>query len=189
MKIFFQKANKILFSSVFSVFFISALITHNASAASKEEIEIKVNGALERFKTEIMGGEEFLKKANGVLVMPDIVKAGFVFGGEYGEGALQIKGKTVDYYNVGGISFGFQIGAQSKTLVMVFLSEEALNKFRSSEGWKAGVDGSVALIKWGVGEDINTAEVDKPIVGFVFGNKGLMYNLTIEGSKFSKIVK
>lgn len=171
------------------LFFVVALTAKNANAASKEQIDIEVEGALDRFKTEVTGGEQFLKKADGVLVFPNVVKAGFVFGGEYGEGALRIKGKNAEYYSVGGISFGFQIGAQSKTVILVFLTEEALNDFRASKGWKAGVDGSVALLKWGVGEDINTTDIKDPIVGFVFGNKGLMYNLTLEGSKFTKIVR
>jgi lipid-binding SYLF domain-containing protein len=158
-------------------------------AASAEEINIGVDGTLKRFREKITGGSEFLRKAEGVLVFPSVIKAGFAIGGEYGEGALRIGGKTVDYYSTAAASFGFQLGAQSKSLVLVFLTKEALSNFRKSDGWKAGVDGSVALIKWGVGEDINTVDIKDPIVGFVFSNKGLMYNLTIEGSKFTKIVR
>ena len=98
-----------------------------------------------------------------------------------------VGGKTVQYYSTAAASIGFQLGAQSKSVVVVFLDTQALEEFRNSEGWKAGVDGSVALIKWGVGEDINTIDIKDPVVGFVFSNKGLMYNLTLEGSKFNKI--
>lgn len=164
-------------------------ITGTANAASKEEIDIKVEASLEKFQEEVSGGEKFLEKAEGVLVFPDVVKAGFGIGGEYGEGALQIKGKTVDYYNTAAASFGFQLGAQFKTVMLVFLQKDALDKFRSSSGWEAGVDGSVALITIGVGKDINTINITDPIVGFVFSNKGLMYNLTIEGSKITKLDK
>jgi len=160
-----------------------------ALAASAEEINIGVNGTLKRFTEEITGGSEFLQKAAGVLVFPSVIKAGFGIGGEYGEGALRIGGKTVEYYNTAAASIGFQLGAQSKSVVVVFLTEKSLQDFRHSNGWKAGVDGSVALVKWGVGEDINTIDIKDPIVGFVFSNKGLMYNLTIEGSKFTKIVR
>lgn len=156
-------------------------------AASAEEINIGVDGALQRFKKEVSGGPKFLSRAKGVLVFPSVIKAGIGIGGEYGEGALRIGGATVAYYNTAAVSIGFQLGAQSKTVVLVFLTSKALNDFRGSKGWKAGVDGSVALVKWGVGEDINTVDIEDPIVGFVFGNKGLMYNLTIEGSKFTKI--
>ena len=116
-----------------------------------------------------------------------MVKAGFGVGGEYGEGALQIGGNTVDYYNTAAASIGFQLGAQLKTILLVFLQQEALDKFRSSSGFEIGVDGSVALIELGVGKDINTMNITDPIVGFVISNKGLMYNLTLEGSKISKI--
>lgn len=160
-----------------------------AHAASAEEINIGVNATLKRFTEEIAGGGEFLQKAEGVLVFPGIIKAGLGVGGEYGEGALRIGGNTVEYYNTAAASIGFQLGAQSKSVVVVFLTEKALQDFRKSDGWKAGVDGSVALVKWGVGEDINTIDIKDPIVGFVFSNKGLMYNLTIEGSKFTRIVR
>lgn len=160
--------------------------THAASAA---EINIGTAETLKRFRTEIAGGDEFLKQAKGVLVFPSIIKAGFGIGGEYGEGALQVGGKIISYYSTAAASIGFQFGAQSKSVVLVFMTSEALKQFQSSKGWKAGVDGSVALIEWGVGEDINTIDINDPIVGFVFSNKGLMFNLTLEGSKFTKIAK
>ena len=158
-------------------------------AAGKEEIDIKVSASLDKFKGEVMGAEKFMQKAEGVLVFPDVVKAGFGIGGEYGEGALLIKGETVDYYNTAAASIGFQFGAQFKTVMLIFLKKDALDNFRSSSGWEAGVDGSVALVKLGAGKDINTINFEDPIVGFVFSNKGLMYNLTLEGSKMTKIVK
>lgn len=160
-----------------------------AGAASAEEIDIKVDATLEQFGREITGGKAFLKKARGVLVFPKVVKAGIGIGGEYGEGALRINGKTMDYYSTVAASIGFQLGAQAKSVVVVFLQKSALQAFRDSSGWKAGVDGSVALVEWGAGEDINSMDIKDPIVGFVFGNKGLMYNLTLEGSKFTKLNK
>ena len=163
------------------------LITEVATAASAREINIKVDETLNRLRKEVNGGSEFLRRSKGVLVFPDVIKAGFGIGGEYGEGVLRIGGKNVAYYNTVAASIGFQLGAQSKSVVLVFLENEALSDFRESDGWKAGVDGSVAVIEWGVGEDINTVDIEDPVVGIVFNNKGLMYNLTLEGSKFSKI--
>ena len=168
------------------LFFASPAVT---LAASATEIEIGVTETLKTFRTEVAGGGEFLKRAQGVLVFPKVIKAGFGIGGEYGEGALQINGKTVNYYSTAAASIGLQLGAQSKSVVVVFLTQEALTRFRNSKGWKAGVDGSVAVVEWGAGEDINTVDFEDPIVGFVFSNKGLMFNLTLEGSKFSKIEK
>lgn len=158
-------------------------------AKSAAEIDIGVDETLKRFRDEVKGGGKFLAKANGVLVFPSVIKAGLGIGGEYGEGALRVGGKTVDYYNTAAASIGFQLGAQSKSLVIIFMTAKSLSDFRASDGWKAGVDGSVAVVEWGVGEDINTVDIKDPVVGFVFSNKGLMYNLTLEGSKFTKLEK
>ena len=148
-----------------------------------------VDVALERFQRNVKGAKEFLKSAKGVLVFPKIYKAGFGIGGEYGEGALRIGGRTVDYYNTVAASFGIQFGAQAKTLILVFMEKNALEQFRASEGWKVGVDGSVALVDVGRGETLDTTTLKDPIVAFVFDNKGLMVNLTLEGSKFTKLDK
>lgn len=158
-------------------------------AASATEIDIGVDETLKQFRQQVPGGNAFLKQAKGVLVFPKVLKAGFWLGGEYGEGALLISGKTHSYYNTAAASIGFQVGAQSKSVVLIFLTREALTKFIQLEGWKAGVDGSVAFVEWGAAEDINTLDIHDPIVGFVFSNKGLMVNLTLEGSKFTRIVK
>ena len=160
-----------------------------AMAASKTEIDVKVNASLEQFRKEVSGGAAFLEKAEGVLVFPEVLKAGFGIGGEYGEGALVIGGNIADYYNTAAASIGFQLGAQVKTIVLVFLAKDALEKFRNSAGFEVGVDGSVALVELGAGQDINTLNLQDPIVGFVLSNKGLMYNLTLEGAKITKLNK
>lgn len=160
-----------------------------ASAASTMEINAKVDGTLAEFKKEVPGGAEFLNKASGVLVFPDVIKAGFVVGGEYGEGALRVGGQSEAYYNIASASFGFQVGAQQYAIVMVFLNDDVLKKFRESKGWEAGVDGSVAVAEWGAGKDINTQNFKDPIVGFVFSNKGLMVGISLEGSKITKLEK
>jgi len=159
------------------------------AAASAQAIDAKVDAALERFHKEVKGAAEFLQSAKGVLVFAGVIKAGIGVGGERGEGALRIGGKTVDYYSITSASIGLQLGAQKKDVILVFMESQALDKFRESEGWKAGVDGSVALIDIGVGKSIDTATVKSPIVGFVVGQKGLMYNLTLEGSKIHKLKK
>lgn len=160
-----------------------------ALAASGTEIDVKVDAALERFRKEVAGGSEFLSRARAVLVFPEVIKAGFGIGGEYGEGAMRIGGQTTDYYSTAAASIGFQLGAQVKTVILVFLADDALQKFRASDGWEAGVDGSVALIELGTGKALNTTSAQAPIVGFVLSNKGLMYNLTIEGSKITRLAR
>jgi len=160
-----------------------------AQAASAEEIDIKVDAALEKFRDKVDGADDFLASAKGVLVFPAVYKAGIGIGGEYGQGALRIGGKTVDYYNTVAGSIGFQLGAQAKTVIIVFMQDKALDKFRASKGWEAGVDGSVALVELGAGGSLDTTNIKDPIVGFVFANRGLMYNLTLEGSKITKLDK
>jgi lipid-binding SYLF domain-containing protein len=181
-----QRAYQIFFTLLLCT---GLLASQPALATSKRVLDVEVEEALERFYKEVGGARKFASIAEGMLVFPSVIKAGFGIGGEYGEGALLIKGKTVEYYSTAAASIGFQIGAQTKTIILVFTSESALKKFRRSDGWEAGVDGSVALIDLGVGGTIDTSTIKDPIVAFVFGNKGLMYNLTLEGSKYTKLDK
>ena len=168
---------------------IAPLFSEVAQARSAREIDVSVDVVLDRFKNEVPGAKEFLKNAKGVLIIPNVIRIGFVFGREYGEGALLVGCKTVDYYSLAGGSFGFQIGAQSKNVVLIFMDEGALTTFRDSLGWTAGVDGSIAFIDYGTGRSVDTDNLRDPIVGFVFGVKGLMANLSLEGSKFTKLTK
>src|SRR5690606_23994435 len=128
-------------------------------------------------------------KAAGYLVFPRVIKVGVGVGGETGEGALIVDGKNAGYYRTASGSIGFQLGAQAKSIIIAFMTQEALDKFRKSAGWKVGVDGSVALIDIGGGLSIDTVNINDPVVGFVFGSKGLMYNLTLEGSKITRLDK
>ncbi|MFP3944204.1 MAG: YSC84-related protein [Alphaproteobacteria bacterium] len=161
--------------------------TAPASADSAAEIEANVNASLSKFRTTIGGGAELLDQSKGVLVFPEVFKAGFVFGGEYGEGALKMGGRTAGYYSLAAGSFGLQIGAQKKSILILFMTERALNKFRNASGWKIGVDASVALITVGAGGSIDTDNINAPVVAVVMDQKGLMANLTLEGSKISRI--
>ena len=163
------------------------LATATANAASKEQIDAEVRQALTEFRETTSAGYELSQKAVGVLVFPSVIKAGMGIGGEYGEGALLVNGETVAYYNLASASIGFQLGAQKRSQIVLFMTQTALDSFRSSEGWKAGVDGSVALATLGAGGAIDTETAQQPIIGFIFSNKGLMYNLTFEGSKMTKI--
>ena len=169
-----------------SLFFLIAalLFTSNAMAASAQEIDAKVDATLKIFRAQIPGADQYLSVAKGVLVFPSVFRAGVGIGGEYGEGALRINGKTVEYWSTASASIGFTFGAQSKSLILVFLDEAELIKFRHSEGWRAGIDGSVAFVEWGASENVDTINTKDPILGFAFGNKGLMANVALEGSKF-----
>ncbi len=158
-----------------------------ARAGSAHEIDAGVDHTLDRFFYKIRGAHELARKAVGILVFPSIVKAGFGFGGEYGEGGLRIRGRTADYYNIVSASFGFQLGVQERSVIIMFMTPEALDQFRHTHGWKVGVDGSIAFITLGVGGSIDTNKITSPVIGFILDPKGLMYNLTLEGSKISRI--
>ena len=148
---------------------LSGWLSSPALAASAKEIDAGVDEALVNFEKEVKGGKSFLESSKGVLVFPSVLKGGFGFGGEYGEGALRVAGKTVDYYStLQPVRLDCKSGEQIKTIVIVFLDDDALKGFQESEGWKAGVDGSVALVTLGAGGAIDTTNLKDPIVGFVF---------------------
>lgn len=162
---------------------LSTFLFSNVSyAKSAKEIDAKVDVALERFEREVFDAKNVLSKAKGILVFPKVIKGGIGIGAEYGVGALRINGKTVNYYNTIAGSFGFQLGAQVKSVYILFMDDYALKNFQSSDGWKAGADGSIALIKTGFDGSVDTFKTDEPIIAYVLGQKGLMYNLTLEGS-------
>jgi len=168
---------------------IAFLFASSVLAASADKLNRESDKALQVFKEDVDGAEVFLDQAAGYLVFPRVIKVGIGFGGETGEGVLRVGNSTVAYYRTTSGSFGLQLGAQAKSIVIAFLTRESLDKFRNSEGWKVGVDGSVALIDIGAGKAIDSNNIKDPVVGFVFGSKGLMYNLTLEGTKFSKLNK
>ena len=164
-------------------------LSGGVSAASKDQIDAEVREATQHFHKHTSAGSELAKKASGMLVFPSVIKAGIGVGGEFGEGALVVHGKTVAYYNIAAASIGFQLGAQERSQIVLFMNDKVLADFRKSGGWKAGVDGSVALATLGAGGSIDTETAKQPIIGFIFSNKGLMYNLTFEGSKITRIEK
>lgn len=177
-------------ATVLNVLLALALLlgaARGANAASAYEIDADVDNALGHFYRTVGGARELVRDAAAVLVFPSVVKAGMGIGGEYGEGALRRGGHTEAYYNTVSASFGFQLGVQARTVIILFMTEEALGSFRRKHGWKVGVDGSVALITVGVGGSVDTNQIKKPVIGFILDQKGLMYNLTLEGSKITRI--
>ena len=159
----------------------------NISAKSSSEIDAAIESAMVRFTTEIQGGQTYLDGARGILVIPKMIKAGLVLGVEYGEGALVVDNIKVQYYRAFSGSLGLQLGIGSKDLIVLFYDDEAMDDFIYSSGWQVGVDGSVALLDMGAGGSLDSTEAQDPIVGFVFGHKGLIAGLSLEGTKFTKI--
>lgn len=172
--------------------FITACLTlfvGISHADSRQEIDARVEQALTELYAQSSAAKELAYRAAGVLVFPNVVRGGFVLGGEYGEGALLMNGEVVDYYNIASAGLGLVAGLQSKAEVILFMDEQALNKFRASRGWTVGGDADVAIATLGTGGTIDFLKVGAPIVAFVFSNRGLMVNLSIDGSKVTRIRK
>ena len=156
-------------------------------AAKKREIDAGVDSALADLYANSPGSRELAAKAQGILVFPKIVSAGFIIGGSYGQGALRKGGATVGYYSVGAGSVGLLAGAQSKAMYLLFMTQEALAKFEASNGWTAGADSSVVVLDEGAAASVNTRTVTAPVIGYVRSTSGFMANLSLDGTKFNKI--
>jgi lipid-binding SYLF domain-containing protein len=160
-----------------------------AYARTAKEIDASADAALDRFFKDVKGAKEFAAAAKGMLVMPGVKKAAYGVGGEYGEGALRVQGRSVGYYNFFAASYGLQIGAQAKDMVVAFMTDEALKKFQEGKGFEVGVDGNIAVITIGAGGVLDTKSIKDPIVAFVFDVKGLMADISLKGGKFTKLDK
>ena len=158
-----------------------------AAYAANAKLDADVRVALDNLAAKIPLTPELIQKAAGILVFPKVYKAGLVLGGAIGEGALQVRGQTVQYYRTTAVSYGFQIGMQWRTEIVMFMTDEALERFRAGNGWQAGVDGSIALITFGAGNSIDTDNMQEPIIGFIFDDKGLMFDLSFKGNKYWKV--
>ncbi|MDQ6683860.1 MAG: YSC84-related protein [Pseudomonadota bacterium] len=154
---------------------------------TKREIDQGYQQTLDRLYATTPGSRELVAKSRGVLVFPKVYAAGFVVGGEYGEGELRVANQVAGYYRTTTGSLGLQIGAQSKALVFIFMNEEALNKFRAGNGWAGGVDASVAVLKAGANGAVDVSAGGASTVAFIMTNAGLMANLNIEGTKVTRI--
>jgi lipid-binding SYLF domain-containing protein len=155
--------------------------------AEMANIDHGVNQALGKLYKTVPGAKEVARHAKGTLVFPAIYKAGFVIGGQYGKGALRIRGKSVAYYNTLGAAFGLLAGGEKRSIVVMFQTKEALQRFRQSDGWDVGADASVTLVEIGANGAIDAATLNKPILVFIFGNTGLMANLSLKGTKISRL--
>jgi lipid-binding SYLF domain-containing protein len=168
---------------------ILGLFSHNAYAKTAAEIDADANQTLKRFYKEVDGATELASSAKALLVMSGVTKAGFLVGGEYGQGALRIGGKTQGYYNLVAGSYGFTFGVEQMDIIIAFMTEEALNEFENVAGWEVGVTGNVAIIDVGGGKRLDTTSLKDPVVAFVFEPQGLMVDVSLKGAKFTKIKK
>lgn len=173
-----------------SLFFAGCTTTPPTSQshhADRREINEGVDSGLARLYDTVPSARPIANQAKAILVFPSVFQAGLVVGGEYGRGALRVNGVTERYYNIAAGSVGWQIGAQSKGIILMFMTDEALNKFRQSKGWEVGGDATVAVATVGANGDIDTNVARNAVVGFVTTNAGVMAGVSLQGAKISPI--
>jgi lipid-binding SYLF domain-containing protein len=156
-------------------------------AATETQINTRVSETLVNFNAINPANKPLSDKAVGMLVFPRITKGGVGVAGEYGEGALQVNGKTVGYYSVGSASAGLTLGVAKSSEIIMFMTQDSLDKFTSGKGWSVGADAGITVISGGASGSYDTQTMQKPILGFIFAEKGLIADLSFEGSKISKI--
>lgn len=176
-----------LFLSVLLLLTGLSLLANPVFASSAAEIDQEVSLALEKLYATAPAAVELSKVAKGILIFPDVIKAGLVIGGQYGDGALLLDGKTVDYYNTVAASYGLQAGAQSFGYAMFLMTDEALDYLKKSEGWEVGVGPTIVVADEGLAKSLTTSTAKEDIYAFIFGQKGLMAGIGLQGSKISKI--
>jgi lipid-binding SYLF domain-containing protein len=168
------------------VFSIGWLDSAAAEATKTEQIDADADKVMERLN-EVQGGTDWVAMAKALLIMPSVGKGALIIGFEHGKGALRIGGQTVDYYSMSSGSVGLQIGGESKDIVIGFMTTEALEQFRTSKNWEAGIDGNIAMVAAGSGGALTNISGKETIQAVVFDVKGLFLDFSLKGGKFSKL--
>ena len=177
-------------------FFLGALLSIPILGCSSNTIT-KLGSAIDRDADQAIrmlfklnpDTKSIYERAAGGFIMPSITKASFGIGGAYGEGVLQIKGAPVDYYSVASASYGLQLGALKYSHILFFMTQESLRDFRTVDGWEIGADAEVTFREKGYSYGISSNTVTKPIYGIIFGQVGVMAGASLEGAKYSRLIR
>ena len=157
------------------------------ASSQRTSLNAQTDAALSKLYSQDPSSVQMVRRARGVLVFPAVISAGFVVGGSYGKGTLRVGNRTDGYYSTTAASVGLLAGADSKAVFILFMTDEALNKFKASNGWTAGADASVSVLNAGASVDGDTQTAQKSVVGYVLTNAGLMANLAIDGTKVQRL--
>ncbi|MEM7268865.1 MAG: YSC84-related protein [Pseudomonadota bacterium] len=167
----------------------AAMMTGPALADSAREIQENVEYAETQLYQTIPGAKELAAKARGVLIMPDVVKGGFIVGGSYGEGALKIGGKIDSYFSVAAGSIGYQIGVQTTSHALFFMTQTALENFQNASGWEIGADAEVTVPGEGLSANVDSTSLKNPVILVIFAQDGLLAGASLEGAKYTRIAR
>lgn len=177
--------------AVAGVVFSGCTTTSDKASASASEQRQEINSGTDATLTKLYetspDSKALVERAKGVLVFPSVLSASLIVGAEHGKGVLRVGGVDSGYYSTTAGSVGFQAGAQSKAVILLFMTDQALEKFRKSDGWTVGADATVAVAKVGANGSIDSNTAQQPIVGFVINNGGLMAGVSLEGAKITKL--
>lgn len=183
-----------LLAATASLAVVGLAVRDPAQAATRTVIDNRVRVALDQMYAQLPDTRDLASRARAMLVMPSVLKGGFIFGGAYGEGALLLGAQGLQappagYYSVASASVGLQIGVQSTRHVLFFMTDEALERFRRTDGWEVGADAEVTVPDNGMTLQLNSTLLNKPIIGIVFGQDGFMLGASLQGAKYSPIVR
>ncbi len=184
-----MRTNRLLLLAILAIVTatISTLSAGLALAAGASEIDRNATQALSMLYATTPGAKALADKSKAILIFPSIVKGGFIVAGQFGDGALRKRGRTVGYYRSLSASYGFQAGAQSFGYVLFFMDEASLQYLNKSNGWELGTGPSLVVLDKGFGKNLSTTTMQKGVYAFIFNQKGLMGGIGIQGSKISKI--
>jgi len=170
-----------------SVAVAALLLSAVSFGATKDQIDVRVQHALSKFYQLNPANQDLAARAKGFLVFPRVTKGGAGVAGEFGEGALRVGGQNVGYYSLSSASVGLTLGVAKHDEIIMFMTQEALDKFTSTKGWAVGADTGIAMLSKGAGGDYDTKTLQRPILGFVFAEKGLIADVSLEGSKITQL--
>jgi len=156
-------------------------------ATRRQAIDSSVDNALATLYRQVPGSQDLVGRAQGVLVFPAVLEAGFIVGASRGDGALRKGGKTVSFHRTTAGSIGLQAGAQSTAMFILFMTEDAMRNFENSRGWTAGVDASVTVLTVGASAQMTTATAQQPVIGYVLSNSGLMAGVSVDGARVTRL--
>ena len=175
--------------TVVSVAAAALFLSAVSISATREQIDERVQNTMTQFNQLNPANQDLVARAKGILVFPHVTKGGVGVAGEFGEGALLVNGQNAGYYSLSQASVGLTLGLAKHEEIIMFMTQEALDKFTSSKGWAVGADTGVAVLSKGAGGDYDTKTLQRPILGFVFGEKGLIGDVSLDGTKITQIKK